>query len=441
MVEKSDKKVVRGWVFYDWANSVYNLVISSAIFPIYYNTVMEDRFLKENGWETLPEGVEVTVEFFGIPIVASALMSFVMSASFLTVSILSPMLSGIADIAGNKKSFMRFFNYLGALSCISMFWFDDVSVELGVFMVYLASVGFWNSLVFYNAYLPEIAPPEEHDHISSRGFIMGYIGSMILLIICLYIVMFTGENGSNTAWSFVLVGLWWGLFSLITYRVLPRGVRKAKREQGVLWKGFQELKAVALEFMKTKRLKRYLISFFFFNTGVQTVMIMAVYFADLEIDWPKGGGKSGLIISILLIQVLGAVGSYLSAKLSDKIGNIKSLLVSIIIWILICFAAFFIKKPIEFYLLASCVGLVMGGVQAIARSTYSKFLPDTDSHASYFSFYDATEKVGMVLGTFCFGAFQLYFGSIRYSILAVALFFVIGFVALLLVPKKERITQ
>ncbi len=425
---------------YDWANSVYNLVISSAIFPIYYNSITTSRFLEEKGWDILPVGVDVTVDFYGMTLSSTALMSFTMAASFLVVSILSPMLSGIADISGNKKSYMRFFNYLGVASCISLYWFKSVPIELGIMFTFFASIGFWNSLVFYNAYLPEIAEPKDHDRISAKGYTMGYFGSMILLIICLAIIMFTGENGSNTAFSFILVGFWWLFFSQITYRVLPKSKIVTEKVKGKIWKGFKELKSVMVEFSKTKRLKRYLFSFFFFNTGVQTVMIMAVYFADKEISWPEGDNGTGLIISILLIQILGAIGAFLMSHLSMFIGNVKTLGISIFIWVGICLGAYFVKTPFQFYFLASTVGLVMGGIQAIARSTYSKFLPhNTTSTASYFSFYDATEKVGMVFGLFCFGLLQEVFGSIRFSVISVAAFFIIGFIILFFIPKKETI--
>lgn len=434
-MEKGNKKVIRGWVFYDWANSVYNLVIASAIFPIFYANVTEAHFLKVNNLESLPAGVEATVDFFGFQMSSSVVISYVLSASFLLVSILSPMLSGVADFSGNKKRFMQFFCYLGAISCISLYWFDAARLELGMLSIFLASIGFWNSLVFYNAYLPEIAEPNDHDRISARGFSMGYFGSMILLVICLSIIMFIDKK--YTSISFILVGLWWIGFSQFTFRVLPHNVYNKKKEKGILWKGFKELKKVHIEFSKTVRLKKYLTAFFFFNTGVQTVMLMAVIFAKKEIAWEGSGGDTGLIIAILLIQILGAVGAYTMSWLSSKIGNVKTLSISIFIWIFVCVGAFVVKTPVQFYFLASTVGLVMGGVQALARSTYSKFLPETKDHASYFSFYDVTEKIGIVVGTFSFGFLEASFGSIRYSILAIAFFFVVGILLLFRVPKKE----
>ncbi len=433
-MEKGNKKIIKGWVFYDWANSVYNLVISSAIFPIFYDTVTTKSYLARVGRDALKEGESATVIFFGQELSNSVLLSFVLSASFLVVSFLSPMLSGIADYTGSKKKFLRFFCYLGSFSCISLFWFSPERIELGMLSLFFASIGFWNSLVFYNAFLPEIAEPEDHDKVSARGFTMGYFGSMILLILCLvWIQVFK----MPAAWCFIFVGIWWIGFSQITYRVLPNNVYGRKPKRG-LWRGFRELLFVFKEFKQTHRLKRYLVAFFFFNTGVQTVMLMATIFATKEIDWPEGSGSSGLIIAILLIQILGALGAFVMSRLSGKIGNIYTLIISITIWIGICAAAYVITTPVQFYILASCVGLVMGGVQAIARSTYSKYLPETRDHASYFSFYDATEKIGIVLGTFFFGIIEHLTHSLRFSVLSVAAFFCIGFVLLLFVPKKEK---
>jgi len=442
-MEKNNKKIIKGWVFYDWANSVYNLVVSSSIFPIFYDAITTNRF-KANYFNLpiekaremeLPEGVNVMVDFLGMKFSNSVLMSFVLAASFLVVSFLSPLLSGIADYSGNKKRFMQFFSLLGSFSCLTLFFFEDLPLELGMLSVFFASIGFWNSLVFYNAFLPEIAPIEDHDKISARGFIMGYFGSMLLLIFCLVWMQVFHQPAK---YCFLFVGLWWIGFSQITFRVLPNNVFGKKPTKGVLWRGFMELGFVFKEFKTTKRLKKFLYSFFFFNTGVQTVMLMATIFASREIDWPEGSGSSGLIIAILLIQIVGALGAFLMSRLSRVIGNIKTLVVSVIVWLVICGMGMVVKTPVEFYVLASMVGLVMGGVQAMARSTYSKFLPNyTTDHASYFSFYDVTEKLGIVIGLAFFGIMEILTGSIRYSVLSVAFFFVVGLILLFFIPKEE----
>jgi UMF1 family MFS transporter len=290
--------------------------------------------------------------------------------------------------------------------------------------------------VFYNAFLPEIAEPQDQDKVSARGFIKGYLGSMLLLLICLAIIM--GIDPKYTRISFLLVGIWWIGFSQLTYRVLPNNVYNKKPEPGYIWRGFRELKVVFQEFRKINRLKKYLRSFFFFNTGVQTVMLMATVFAAKAIDWPGESGRSGLIIAILLIQLLGAIGAKIMSVLSIKLDNIRTLMISVGIWIVICCCAFFVHKPTEFYFLAASVGLVMGGVQALARSTYSKFLPETTDHASYFSFYDATEKIGIVFGTAFFALTEFLFENIRYSIFSVGTFFLLGFILLFFVSKEEN---
>lgn len=437
MIKKGDKKIIRGWVMYDWANSVYNLVISSSIFPIFYETQTRMVFAERNGLNAKDiDPNSVTVDFLGMHVSPSVLYSLTLSLSFVLVTFLSPLLSGVADYTGSKKKFLRFFCYMGSISAMSLFFFDAHRIELGLISVLLASIGYWNSLVFYNAFLPEIAEPKDQDKVSARGFIMGYLGSMLLLLICLGIIM--GIDKSYTRISFLLVGLWWVGFSQLTYRVLPNNVYNKKPEPGYIWRGFRELKVVFQEFRKTNRLKKYLRSFFFFNTGVQTVMLMATVFAAKAIDWPGESGKSGLIIAVLLIQLLGAIGAKIMSMIAVKLENIKALMISVGIWIVICCCAFFIHKPTEFYFLAASVGLVMGGVQAVARSTYSKYLPETTDHASYFSFYDATEKIGIVFGTAFFALTEYFFEDIRYSIFSVGAFFVMGFIFLFFVPKEEN---
>lgn len=436
-MEKNDKKIIKGWVFYDWANSVYNLVVSSSIFPIFYDAITKARYAKSKGIEVadLKEGETILVSFFGMEMSSSVLFSFVLASSFLLISFLSPLLSGIADYSGNKKRFMQFFSYLGSFACLSLFFFKDVPLEIGMLSVFFASIGFWNSLVFYNAFLPEIAPVEDHDKISAKGFIMGYFGSMILLVFCLVWMQVFHQPAE---YCFLFVGIWWLGFSQVTFKVLPNNVYGKVAKKGILWRGFRELKIVFKEFKTTKRLKRFLFSFFFFNTGVQTVMLMATIFANREIDWPEGSGSTGLIIAILLIQIVGAIGAFLMSRLSRFIGNIKTLVLSVIIWLVICVMGMYVRTPVEFYVLASMVGLVMGGVQAMARSTYSKFLPEyTTDHASYFSFYDVTEKIGIVIGLAFFGIMEILTGSIRYSVLSVAFFFIIGLILLFFIPKEE----
>ncbi len=417
---------MNAWAFYDWANSVYPLVISTAIFPIFYETVTSKIGTGPNADEII---------FFGSAIKNTVLYPYVVAASLLMVCILSPILSGIADYSGSKKRFLQFFCYLGALATASLFFFDPTQMELGMLSLFLASLGFWNSLVFYNAYLPEVAEPEDQDRLSAKGFSMGYGGAAKLLIACLIGIKVFDMPAK---YAFILTGLWWMGFSQITYRRLPRSGSKNKITKKILGDGFRELKKVFGFVMSTKRLRRYIIAFFIFSMGVQTVMLMAVLFAKKEI-FTEEGSSGNLIIAVLIIQFIAIPGAFTFSKMSAKIGNIKTLAISLAIWVLGCaFAYFFVYDELNFYILAGVVGFVMGGTQALSRSTYSKFLPETKNTASFFSFYDITEKIGIVIGMVIFGLVEATSGDMRTSVLALIAFFAVGLVALFFIPKNER---
>ena len=435
-LEKGNSKLLNAWAFYDWANSVYSLVIASAIFPIFYGALFK---IKGN----------LYIDVFGTTLKSTALISFVTAAAFLLVAIISPLLSGIADFVGNKKNFMKFFCYLGAVSCMSLFWFSLENIYWSLLAYFLGLVGFWGSLVFYNSYLPDIAFPEQQDNISAKGFSLGYIGSVILLIVNLAMVMkpelfgISGTSGEAKMkamrYSFITVGVWWILFSQYTYYYLPKGNKGQKVTKSILFNGFRELQKVWSLLGENLKLKRFLGSFFVYGMAVQTVMIVAVYFGEQEILWASDSEKTtGLIISILVIQLVAILGAIITSKASAKFGNIVTLIFLNCIWALLCVIAFFVTTPIEFYLTAGFVGLVMGGIQALSRSTYSKFLPETNDTASFFSFYDVTEKIGIVIGMCLYGIIDQVTGSPRYSIIFLCFFFITGLLLLLRVRKMNK---
>ena len=424
---KGSKKLTNAWAFYDWANSVYPLVISSSIFPLYYGFL----FPKENP----------NILFLGYEFKSTALISFVTAFAFLCVAFFSPILSGIADFAGNKKRFMQFFCYLGALSCIGMYWFTADNIYFGIVCFFFGLIGFWGSLVFYNSYLPDIAHKEQQDSLSAKGYSMGYIGSVILLVINL--VMILGKEGEEALeamrMAFAMTGVWWILFAQYAFYYLPKGNKNAdKITKDVVLNGFRELKKVQSQLYQNLRLYRYLVAFFVYSMAVQTVMLVATYFGEQEINWSTDSEKTtGLIISILVIQLVAVVGATLTSKASEKFGNITTLIVVNAIWAIICVFAYFVTEPIHFYVTAGFVGLVMGGIQALSRSTYSKFLPKTDDTASYFSFYDVAEKIGIVIGMIIYGTIDQITGSMRNAIVFLMVFFVAGLLLLLRVPKNE----
>ncbi len=433
-IVKNDPKIIKAWTFYDWANSVFPLVITSAIFPNFYDAVTATK--NEAG-----EIISHTVSFMGVEFENQNIYSFVYAFALFIVVLIAPILSGIADYLGNKKRFLQFFCYLGSISCMSLYFFSKDHLELSFIPFITATIGFWGSLVYYNSYLPEIATEDNQDRVSARGFALGYFGSSLLLIICLSIIMGIGKE--YTRLSFLLTGLWWMGFAQVTFSRLPNknhSEHKANKEKGLIYKGFSELRKVFTLIKKMPDLKQFLSGYFFYNMGVQTVMVVAVLFARNEITWPDEKSKTtSLIVSILIIQFVGIAGSFIFSRISRSIGNIRALMIAIFIWIFICgFTYAIAKTPVHFYIVAFLVGFVMGGIQALSRSTYSKYLPETDDHASFFSFYDVMEKLGMILGTVSFGLISQITGGMRNSILALILYFILGFLLLIKLSKRPN---
>ena len=435
-LQKGDKKLLNAWAFYDWANSVYTLTIASAVFPIFYEALFTDR--------------DHYIDVFGMHLKNSALISFITAAAFLVVSFISPLLSGIADYVGNKKAFMKFFCYMGALSCMGLYWFDLDNIYTGLAFYFLGLLGYWGSLVFYNSYLPDIAFEEQQDKISAKGYSMGYIGSVLLLIINLAMIMkpklfgITGTDGEAAMkamrYSFIMVGVWWILFSQYTYYYLPKGSKASgqKLTSSVVFNGFKELKKVWALLKDNIALRRYLSGFFVSSMAVQTVMLVATYFGAQEIEWAtKEDSTIGLIKCILIIQLVAVVGAVLTSRASAKFGNIPTLIVINSIWAVFCALAYFIVLPMHFYVMATVAGFVMGGIQALSRSTYSKLLPETEDTASFFSFYDVAEKIGIVIGMCVYGIIDQITGSPRAAIVILAIFFVTAIFLLRRVHKKD----
>ena len=432
---KGDKKILKAWAFYDWANSVYPLVIGTAVFPIFYG----ELFVESD-----------YIDFLGINYKNTALIQHITSLVFLLLALLIPILSGIADFIGNKKNFMKFFCYLGSASCIGLYFFDLENIYLGLSFYFLALFSFWASLVFYNSYLPEIAFPKQQDRISALGFSYGYVGSVLLLVFNLIMIMFpeffglSNSNGEGSIQamriSFLLVGLWWAGFSQYTFYHLPLNLNDVNKKdafkKSIIFSGFLELKEVWKILIKDISVKKFLIAFFTFSCALQTIILIATYFGEQEILWGENEKFLGLILSMLIIQLIAIFGAWLTARVSEKIGNIRTLIILNLIWFILCLFAYFVKYPIEFYIIAGFVGMVMGGTQALSRSTYSKLIPKTNNTCSYFSFYQMSMIISVVLGTFMSGIVDQLTGSIRNSIMIFAVVFILG--ALLLRGIKMK---
>lgn len=424
-MQTASKKVINGWAMYDWANSVYNLVITTTFFPAYYAAV--------TGLANFPDGIR----FLGRRFVNTELKDYILAVGFLVIAILSPILSSIADYKGNKKNFMRFFCYLGATSCSLMYFFDKSHITIGLLCFMFAGIGFYGSQVFYNSYLPEIAAEKDRDRISAKGFSLGYLGSVLLQLIGFGLVMAMPNNPLPLKITFLMVGVWWISFAQITFNALPispKSERKAKKH--VLINGFHELKIVWDQIIHMPVLKRFLAAFFFYSMGVQTVMLVAIDFGIKELKLPN----EKLIITAVIIQIVAIIGATGMSRLSEIFGNIKVLIFTVLLWIGVCIAAYFITTETHFYIIASLVGLVMGGIQSLSRSTYSKLMPETKDTASFFSFYDVTEKMAIVIGLFTFGFIE-GISTIRNSVLSLVIFFILGFFLLVLAAVKQKALQ
>lgn len=440
----ASKKVINGWAMYDWANSAYNLVITSTIFPSYYTII------------TAKEKVGGDVNFFGWKVGNTALFSYALAFAYLLIAFLSPILSSIADYRGNKKRFMQFFCYLGSVTCCGMYFLQPqvdahytitgmspAVLEFSMICFVLAAVGYCGSLVFYNAFLPEIADENDQDRVSAKGYAYGYIGSVLLQLICFVVVLKPDFFGIKDPFlgsriSFLLVGIWWLVFAQVSFSRLPNGAPRSVRDDGAgnLAHGFSELKKVWSQLQHLPVLKRFLRSYFFYSMGVQTVMLVATIFGSKEL----GLDQNTLIGTILIIQLVAILGAWLMSKLSEQWGNLPVLAIVLIIWVIICVGGYFIQRgsAIQFYFLGGVVGLVMGGIQSLSRSTYSKLMPVTQDTASFFSFYDVTEKIAIVLGMFTFGFMEQLFGSMRNSVLALTVYFLIAFVLMLVAIQKGK---
>ncbi|WP_026899377.1 MFS transporter [Daejeonella oryzae] len=422
MNSKNNKKTIRGWAMFDWANSAYNLVITSTIFPAYYAIITT----------TQQHGDQVF--FFGRQFTNTALSSYALSLAYLLMALLLPVLSSIADYRGNKKIFMQIFTYIGGVACAGLFFFRLETLELGIICFTLAAMGYIGGVMFNNSYLPEIATPDQQDRVSAQGFAYGYVGSVLLQIICFAFVLKPELFGISDAslparLSFLLVGIWWISFAQIPFKVLPAGSPNYKAvNKNMVKSGFQELQKVWQQLNEMKLLKRYLLAFFFYSMGVQTIMLASTGFGEKILKL----GTSKLIATLLVIQLVAILGALIMGYFARKFGNLKVLIFVVIIWIGVCISAFYISNEYQFYVLAALVGLVMGGIQSISRSTYSKLIPEkTPDTASFFSFYDVTEKMAIVIGLASFGFIEEFTGNMRISALSLTAFFIIGLLVLI----------
>jgi len=405
---------INSWCMYDWANSVYSLIIASTLFPVYFNRIAVNS-----------EGGQL-VEFLGFEVLNSALFSFAVSFSFLLAGILSPFLSAYADLSGLRKQFLFFFCFLGSVSCGLLFFFTPGELELGIGLFVLAAIGFSSSIVFYNSFLPEIATPDNYERVSARGFALGYIGSVILLLLILAPLFLVPGAGNSLDLicriGFVLTGIWWLCFGIYAMKGLPA----SEGGLGLFWsvKPITERLGIAMKLVSaTSGLPRFLAGFFFMNMGVQTIMYLAAIFGEVELKL----SSEKLIATILILQVLAIAGAWIFARVASGLQPLGALLFACVLWAAICVAAYFIKTETQFYFVAAAVGMVMGGSQSLLRSTFTHYLPGNEhGKSALYGLYDLLEKFSIVLGTLVFGLINQWTGNMRDSTLMLVVFFALG---------------
>lgn len=435
---KNDKKLIRSWAMFDWANSAYNLVITSTIFPIYYIAITSSS-----------TGGDDFVDFFGFEVINTVLSNYALATAYLLMVLALPFLSSYADAKGRKLQVMKMFTYIGSIACMGLFFFKLETLEIGIICFTLAAMGYIGGVAVNNSYLPIIATPDKQDEVSAKGFAYGYVGCVTIQVICFVFVLKPEWFGITDAsfparLSFLLVGIWWLGFSMIPFRALPNNTPSVIANGNSLFdRVISEFKSVWSQVRANEGIKKFLPAYFFNSVGVQTIMVVATMFGQKELELEQ----KSLITIIILIQLVAIVGAFIMSKLARIWGNIVVLLLVTLLWASICISAYYLTNATQYYGLAVMVGLLMGGIQSLSRSTYSKMLPDNlEDTTAFFSFYDITEKLGIVVGLVCFGLIEQLTHNIRYSALSLSIFFILGFLLLLRVLKynsslKARVNE
>ena len=396
------------WVLYDVGNSAY-VMLAATLIPIYFSAIAEPGSSAVVAW-----GYATTV-------------------ASLALALLMPFLGSLADLKGNKKKFLAGTIGTGAVSLAVMGVPGNAMVFLAIYV--FSSVMLNASLVFYDAFLVDATEQDRYDEVSSQGYAWGYIGSCIPFIVCLVIVLFGSSFGigqlDGIRISFVITAAWWLVFSVPVLRDVHQTHFKA-REEHLFRHTLKGLVGTCKKIARDKRLLMYMLAFFFYIDGVHTIITMSTsYGTDLGID------STQLVLALLLTQFVAFPSAIAYGRLAGRFGTKKLLLVAVFAYFCITlFAAFFLRSAAEFWVLAVCVGLFQGGIQALSRSEFGKLIPK--EHANeYYGFFDIFGKYATIMGTLLVSVFTQVTGSSSYGVLSVAVLFVIGFVLLWKMPEGE----
>ncbi|HEY8897153.1 MAG TPA: MFS transporter [Niastella sp.] len=426
---KPNNKTITAWCWYDWANSSYSLVITSAIFPSYFLSLSDHSGRGDAWWQKIGNSV---------------LYAYMYSFASLVLLFLSPLFGSIADYAGRKKFFMSLFSYIGAISCVLLFFSTADQMALTCTLFIVSSICYSLGVVFYNAYIPEIASPDQFDTVSAKGFAWGYFGGMVALVISLLMIQFAEKVGFTNEQvqqlvpvrvSFIFIGVWWLVFARYSLKGLPPDGRHKKINTKAILQSYSRIVEAFRRARGHKVISIFLLAFFFYDMGVTTVMGMSSVFATKTLHLTT----AHLIGVILILQLVAIIGSYLFVIVAKKFNNLVSVKSAVLLWVVVCIIGYLVQNITQFYIMAVLVGLVMGGTQALSRSAFAALIQgEQDEYATYFSLYDVLDKMGVVLGTFLFGWIEYLTGSMRASVATLSIFFIIGFIFLQLINKAWK---
>ncbi|MFI6015185.1 MFS transporter [Streptomyces sp. NPDC051243] len=423
----------RGWYFYDWACSVYSTSVLTVFLGPYLTSVAEEA-----------ADAEGFVHPLGIPVRAGSFFAYSVSVSVIVAVLVMPLVGAAADRSGRKKPLLAAAAYLGATATTAMFFLDGDRYLLGGLLLIVANAAQSVAMMLYNSYLPQIAPPEERDAVSSRGWAFGYASGSLMLIVNLVLYLahdsFGVSEGMAVRICLASAGLWWGGFALIPLRRLrdrrPMSDDRAGREPSAM--GFRQLAATVRDMRRHPLTLAFLLAYLVYNDGIQTVISQASIYGSEEL----GLGQSTLIGAVLLVQVLAVAGALTMGRLARIYGAKRTILGSLVAWTVTLAAGYFLPAgaPAWFFVLAAGIGLVLGGSQALSRSLFSHLVPP-GKEAEYFSAYEMSDRGMSWLGPLLFGLTYQLTGSYRDAIISLVAFFVIGFALLARVPVRRAISD
>lgn len=422
-----------GWYFYDWANSAFSTTVIT-VFLGPYLTAITQNAADANGY----------VHPLGIPILADSFFPYMVSLSVVLQVFFLPVLGAIADYSHLKKTLLGSFAYVGAVATLGMYFLAGDRYLLGGGLFLLANLSFGASIVFYNAFLPEISAPDDRDRVSSQGWAMGYLGGGILLAVNLVFVQFLAEGwGINTGdavrISLASAGVWWAIFTIIPLISLRarRPMKSLPTGTGYLSIGFQQLGHTLRQLPSYPHTMLFLIAYLLYNDGIQTIIAMSTQFGSRELGLATGD----LVQLILMVQFIAFFGALAFGYLARWIGSRRAIMLSLVIWLGVSVYTYaFLQTKLQFFIMGGVIAIVLGGSQALSRSLFSLMIPQ-GQEAEYFSLYEISERGTSWLGPLLFGLVLQNTGSYRSAILSIAVFFALGLGLLTFVNVRRAIVE